>query len=1133
MAGYAALPGLEEGVELRLAERGSGLVGRDRELEDLRAAMTLAVGGAGRLVLIGGEPGIGKSRLADELAGQARETGHTVLWGRGWEDAGAPPYWPWVQILRSYVRGSDPEDVRHLLGSRAPDVAQMLPDLRDLFPEVEVRPGSESDSARFQLFDSTATFLRNAAAARPMLVVLDDLQAADEPSILFLRFLASQITDMQLLVLGTYRDVALTPEHPLTAALVAVAREPATRLMTLSGLDLASLSDFIGDETGLMPDARAVAAVWRETKGNPLFVREAVRLLSAEGRLDSAAELPSLRIEVPAGVREVIARRIGHLSEETKHALVLGAVLGPEFSLDLLRAIDDGGSDDIAEDVAAAAASGLLTPITGTTGRVRFSHDLVRETLYDDLPPGRRAELHRRIADVLEEKEAAAPEQHLAELAFHFFEAARGDAAVANKAIDYATRAGEQATAALAYEEAARYYRMGLSLLDSIGEAHDEQRTDLLLSLGDAQTRAGDPTSRETFLEAADIARRIGAPSQLARAALGIGGRLVWARAGNDEKLIPALQDALVMLGGGDDRLRVRLLARLACALRSSPEHRDQSGALSRQAVELARRVDDPAVLSYALCGQYWATWWPENPEVRLPLAEEMLEVATAAGDAERMADAQIMMYLSRIDLGRMSEARRWLQGVARIAESAGGLTPWQRWLGLAPVSEVALVEGDYARAAELLNREAVYGFPAATSRDPVSAWSMQSFLLAREQGDVARVEEQVRSSIDEFPWYPCHRAALALLLIDLDRADEARVVFDDLAEGEFGALYRDSEWLFGMAQASEACALLDAKDEAAILYAQLRPFAGSHAIAHAEGSMGATDRYLGLLAETMGLLDEAVGHLEAGLRFNEQMGARPWAAHTQIDLARVLQARGTPDDVKRAGDLRRSAMATAKALGMLALEAAVARADEGGQESNEATLPTAGRFRREGEFWTVSYDGSTVRVRDAKGMRYLARLLADPGREFHALDLARNGVTSAAGGGVDEHGMAVGVIGDAGTRLDAEAKSAYLGRLQELQEEASEAEAWNDTERAARAQQEIAFLTDELKGAVGLGGRDRREASAAERARLSVTRAMRSAIGRIAEQHATLGHHLDATVRTGTFCSYQPDPRVPTAWEM
>ncbi len=255
--------------------------------------------------------------------------GYQVLWGRGWEDAGAPPYWPWVQALRAYLRSTDTEDVRRQMGPGAGDIAQMLPEVRDLFPDLPSPPDIESESARFQLFDSTATLLRNAARGRPLLVVLDDLQAADTPSILFLRFLASQLSDMRVLLVGTYRDVELTPEHPLTGAIAEVAREPLTRTLVLSGLEAAAVGQFIRSTANVTPHDHLVAAVWRETSGNPLFVGEAVRLLSAEGRLGEVADLSSLRLVVPAGVRAVIARRIGHLSEATARALGLGAALGP------------------------------------------------------------------------------------------------------------------------------------------------------------------------------------------------------------------------------------------------------------------------------------------------------------------------------------------------------------------------------------------------------------------------------------------------------------------------------------------------------------------------------------------------------------------------------------------------------------------------------------------------------------------------------------------------------------------------------------------------------------------------------------------------------------------------------------
>ena len=300
----------------------------------------------------------------------------------------------------------------------------MLPELLDIFPDLPKAPDTGSESARFQLFDSTATFLGNAARATPTLVIVDDLQAADTPSILFLQFLASQLHEMSVLVIGTYRDIELTPEHPLTGAIAELVREPSVRVMALAGLGADAIAQYIGAAADRTPSDHLVSAVWRETKGNPLFVGEAVRLLSIEGHLDEVADLASLRIAVPPGIRAVIARRIGRLGQAGIRMTTVGAVLGPEFSLDVLRRIGDmpgedaavgeTTADDPADLVETAVRAGLLLPVVGARGRYRFSHDLVRETLYDELPASRRVRLHRHIAEVLEALYATSSDGHLA-----------------------------------------------------------------------------------------------------------------------------------------------------------------------------------------------------------------------------------------------------------------------------------------------------------------------------------------------------------------------------------------------------------------------------------------------------------------------------------------------------------------------------------------------------------------------------------------------------------------------------------------------------------------------------------------------------------------------------------------------
>jgi tetratricopeptide (TPR) repeat protein len=1108
-------------------------VGRERELGELTLALEAAVNGRGGLILLSGEPGIGKTRLADQLAARARDVGHRVLVGRCWDGAGAPAYWPWVQVVRALIRSTDPAVLRGQLGSGAGDVAQMVPDLRGAYPDLRAVNVPDSESARFQLFDSATTFLRQAAEDAPLVIVLDDLHVADLASLFFLRFLASQLREARILVIGTHRSAEFESADPATRdALRDIAHLPSATSITLAGLVDGLVRELIEATTGVVPRAALVRAIVRETRGNPLFVGEAVRLLQAEGRLGEMAAGQELQLPLPSAIRDVIARRIRHLEPATAEALRHASVIGPEFSVELLRRAM-GSPTGLLDRLGDAERAGLLAPVPMTLGRYRFAHDLIRTTLYDELSAAERIGLHRDVAATLEAMYGSIPEASRAELAHHWFEASRGgldsgdDAAA--RAAAYAQEAGDLAIRSFAYESAARMYRMALVALEADAGA-EPARAETLIRLGDAEARAGDlPNSRRTFLDAAERARRLGDADALARAVLGYGGRFFWARAGHDPHLTPLLQDALVMRAGTEDRYRVRLLTRLACAWRSAPERVEQRRAVSQQAVDLARALGDPGELGYALVGQYWATWLPDNPHERLAIANEMREVAEVAIEPERPIDAHIMLYLVYMDYGRIAEARVELDAVFTLAHELR--QPAQLWLSFANATLLALLEGDYEAAERSIATENQPGLPTTPVQDDVSAVRMHRFLLRRELGGVEAEETSVRASAEEFPWYPLHRSALALLLLDTGRPEEARRVFDELAADAFRALYPDCEWLLGMAMASEACALLDARAEAETLLARLAPYAGVHAIGHTEGSVGAVDRYLGLLARTVGDVDGAVRHFEAAIAMNQRMGATPWVAHTQADLAATLRRRAAPRDVERAEELVASARTTARLLGMHRLLAALA--ESGTAVAAPEPGPQAPLLRREGEYWTVEFDGAALRIRDAKGMSHLARLLAEPGREFHALDLAATAAprSFASPRAVDE--LAPVTFAGTGAVLDATAKAAYRDRVTDLRAEIAQAEAWNDVERASRLEDELDAVTRELAGAVGLGGRDRQASSPAERARIAVTRAIRSAMGRIARQSPALGAHLEATVRTGTFCSYVPDPRAPMAWRV
>jgi tetratricopeptide (TPR) repeat protein len=1103
-------------------------------MAELLGGLDHALGGTGRLFLVVGEPGIGKSRLADEVAGQARQRGLLVCWGRCWEAGGAPPYWPWVQVMRGWLRGRDADAVRQTVGGAAVDVVQLLPEVSHLFPGLSSPASADPESARFQLFDSTASFLRNAATADPLVLVLEDLHAADTPSLLLLRFLATQLALANVMVLATYRDLELTPEHPLTAVVADLAREPPTRLIHLRGLGEDDVGRLVA-AAGIAPAPPLVSALSRATNGNPLFIKETVRLLSAEGQTGRVEDVAALRLIVPRGVRDVIARRLGHLDGACREMLSVASVLGTEFTTEALsRLCEKPDGDELRELLDRAVDTGLVGPVQGSLGRWRFSHGLVRETLYGGLPSAQRMQQHLRAARVLQEVYASDEVSHLAELAYHFFEAAPlGDVATA---VAYSRRAAEAAASSLAYEEAARLYGMALTALELDQTRDAGLVTELLLAEGDASARAGDLAgARETFFRAATNARQMGDARQLGRAALGYGGRFQWARVGDDPHLVPLLQDALMLLGGDDDRLRVRLLSRLACALRSSPA-RERSDTLSRQALEIARGLDDPATLAYALVGRCWAVAWPENPEQRLELATELIGVAEESGDTERVVEGHLARCDALATLGAVSVARLEIEDMSRKAKELR--QPAQFWLVRVQQTIYTLMEGDFDRAEGLIASEVRPGQPPTLASDDLSLHQMHRFLLARERGQLADVEEGTRAAADQLGWYPVHRAALACLLVELGRRAEAAVVFHRLAANGFQAVPRDSEWLMGLCLASDACASLGDTEAADVLYEQLSPFDGRHALGFGEGSVGAVSRYLGLLARTLGRLDTAERHLLDAIAMNTRMGAHPWAAHTRLDLADVLFERNGPGDRQQAAAQLNLAARTCDELGMAALAAKAARRldtlDAAPTPPTEASRQSV--FRREGEYWTVRFATDAFRLKDAKGLRYLSHLLQHPGRESHALDLV--GAVEGTDLGASRtrlasgEGLGVRTSSDTGPVLDERAKSSYRARLRELEEELDEATSWADSGRATRIREEMGFLADELTAAVGLGGRDRKAGSSGERARVNITRAVHSAMRRIRDHSPALADHLDATVHTGTFCSYVPDPESAISWQ-
>lgn len=1092
-------------------------VGRSHALADLDAALDAAEGGRGGLVLVSGDPGIGKTRLVNELAVRARTRGVLVLTGRCWEGGGAPAYWPWAQVFRAWMRAGVSLGAA---GARSAELAAFLPELRGGAPAASGAEDGEAD--RFRLFDALVDALLRGAEQQPMLVVLDDLHWADVSSVLALRFLAGEISDGRLLVVGAYRDLEIDPDRPLSAALNDVAGS--ARLLPLSGLTREEVARFIAIITGVEPERDVVEAVSRQTGGNPLFVRELVRLAWQEGSIHSLAEassatMPSATHAMPAGVREVIARRLALLHADAQRVLEAASVEGEAFSREVVARTAELDRSHLLRWLEHACDARLIAPDPGSPGRYWFTHALIREVVYRALSAERQASLHGRAGEALEALYGDAGE-HLPALASHYVLAA--PLGGVERAWRYARRAGERAMMTLAWEEAARLLERALGVIDLQPDAAGaEERCDLHLLLGRARGRAGETeAARHAFRTAADLAHRTGDAVRLATAALGLGGvSPVW---GIDPELSELLEQARDALGEhGDAPLRARVLARVAQAQYYLVTD-DVRDALSRQAVDIARASGDDQALADALTARR-VLWGPGDLPGRTALTDDLQAAAGRIGDPDLDVRGRAWRVIDLVESDDLASAR---VEIRRHAELAGRLRqPSHLRDGAMWCAMEALLDGRFdaaeAFAGEALEIGERIGDPGAHAM-----YGVQRVMILAEQADPQRLDEAValaKGGSEAHPDIPAWRALLAFAEARAGRLEDARADLERVAADDFAGVPRDGVYLVALTHSADAAAIVGHRAVAASLRSLLYPYASRWVVIdRGLACKGSTERLIGLLDSVLGDVHAAVERLERALARHVRAGARGFAARNRRELASALLVRGDAGDAERAAALLEEAEADAGLLGMpgLSVEVAQARSDAQGLSASLGAAGARGVFVREGEFWTLTFAGRTVLVGDAKGLRDIAALLARPGSETHALDLMGATDTTARGSG--GRGLEL---------LDAQARAAYRTRLAALQPQIEEAEADRDVERAAQARAEMEFLTAELTAALGMGGRSRRQPDAPERARKAVTWRIRASIERIEREHPELGRHLRHAIRTGTFCSYNPEH--PMAWQV
>jgi DNA-binding SARP family transcriptional activator len=891
----------------------SVFVGREREIEVLLRALDDALAGNGRLLVIGGEPGIGKSRLAEELAVAATESRAEVLWGRCWEAGGAPPYWPWAQAIRSHVRETDTEQLVREMGVDAAEIADVVAEVRERVPEIG--PSRTSDlpqTARFRLFDSVTGFLKRAARAQPLVLVLDDLHWADEGSLRLLEFVASEVAGERLLLVGTYRDVELSRRHPLSKTLAELTRERLFERIVLRGLTSEDVAQFIEATCGTSPPHALVSAVHAQTEGNPLFVTEVVRLLTQEGELtpERLSEGGSWSMRIPEGVREVIGRRLDRLSDQCNEALAVASVIGREFGLDQLQLLLEEYSEDrLLQLLEEALSVRVIEEAAGSIDRYQFTHALIQETLADELSLTRKVRLHARIAEALETLYDEDSDQHAAELAHHFAQAQT--LLGPDKVVRYSLIAGESALAASAHEQALAHFERALAAKD--GADFDDETAALYFGLGRAQlgalpryelAPASDSLRRafDYYVQAGDIGRAVSVAAGQMPLSVGLG-----------ETAFPELISHALNLVAAGSREEGQLLAQHGWYSGIVGADHGEARRSFERALTIARTYGDAALERNTLANAAWVDVWHFDLEACLEKGMTAIELAGQARDDLAEITARRSISWALMALGERDKIHAHNAAGFALAERLH-----DRW-SLASAgfdnARLAAYEGDWEGARQMCDVGS-----SAQPRDP-RALGIRA-ILEYELGNfdagetcVARLQDTAAGAQPPGPIAEHVFMVGAIALTERIAGSDERLT----------SAAESADVLLSLPRLAPAMAMIPRIARALIAVERNEAEAAEeqyHAIEPQKGTacfiMPLTfDRLLSLLAITFGQIDTAVAHFEDGLSFCERAGYRPEHAWTAYDYANALLIRDGPGDREKARILQGAALSTARELKM------------------------------------------------------------------------------------------------------------------------------------------------------------------------------------------------------------------------
>jgi class 3 adenylate cyclase/tetratricopeptide (TPR) repeat protein len=895
----------------------SPLVGRLRECAVLRQWLELAAGGRGLLGLLLGEPGIGKSRLAEEATTDARARGFLALIGRCQGIEGPAPYLPFLEILETAIDGLDRAALSEALADDGPQAAKLVPRLRELFPEMPAAEQRAPELERRFLLEGVSAVFARLAKRQPLLLVLEDLHWADSSTLLLLQRVTQKLATLPLLVLGTYRDTELLPDLPLKAALPQLLRSERVGDLRLTGLPPEAVTDLLRAFGGSEAPPRLVTLLLTETEGNPLFVEQVLKHLAEEGRLfdEDGAWRTDARVsedEVPRGVRHVIGQRLQHVTEECRRALTSAAIFGRAFSFEHLRDLGANAADELLLDALdEAQAAQLIAPAAPGDSRLAFSHELFRQTLLSQLSPPRRQRLHLRAADVIEAAAGAQVERHAAELAYHLREA--GAAAEPSRAVRYFTMAGRQALAATAFEDARRLFDDALARL---GEAADE-RAELLYLRGLAAFSAGQWSQTEPdWRLALEAAERTGAADLAGRVAFDLSNQLAYQRRAQEAYAIA--ERGLRALGHRSSSVHAELRAYFAASGNDFGVHDYQTAQRQiDEALEIAARTGDPATLGRVLSQRAHIYWRHMLMASCAKEYERALEALDKVRDTSAVAHARAWLFLARVALGEFDKAARGAEGLEQFCERAGELGPLFATRRARAFMNVT-VTGDLAQwndfaAADLALLESLGSGWTANSHCCIA---LGRFWDGRWDEAWPHARQAAERALED-SWAGFDFAPLLLLHAYSGDREATRALFEKERRHLPAAdrVSKSGGWEL-LPAVVEALAVIDDRGTAAALYPVAR------AGINDEGRVRYTLKSLpettaGIAASCAGDWRTAEQHFEAALVQAEQLPNRIEQADARRWFARLCMERAAPGDRERAHSLLSTAAAHYHSLGM------------------------------------------------------------------------------------------------------------------------------------------------------------------------------------------------------------------------